>query len=376
MYNVDSQSWNLALETLARAEVDSQEQRLFGLQEGDVLISRVNSIEMLGKTAWVNHSAQGYVYENMLMRLRFNDEVDSLFIAQQLNTPELRAQVRSCAKKASGQASINSTDVQGLEIIFPPLLSEQRRIAAVLARADRLRRLRRYALELSAGYLQAVFVEMFGDPVTNPKGWDRATVKELGKVQTGNTPSREVPEYYGDHIEWAKSDNILSDEMFVERSREMLSKKGMSVGRVVEAGSLLITCIAGSLTSIGNAAIVTKRVSYNQQINAISPSRDVDPLFLYGLMLTAKPLVRAHATEAMKKMISKSSLEEIVLYKPPLPLQERFAAIARRHERLRGQQREALRQAEQLFAALLGRAFRGELGEAVGAISMPMAGSK
>ena len=55
-----------------------------------------------------------------------------------------------------------------------PSLPEQQRIAALLERADRLRRLRRYALELSEGYLQAVFVEMFGDPVRNPKGWQKS----------------------------------------------------------------------------------------------------------------------------------------------------------------------------------------------------------
>ena len=58
-----------------------------------------------------------------------------------------------------------------LALIPLPPLPEQQRIAAILERADRLRRLRRYALELSEGYLQAVFVEMFGDPVRNPKGW-------------------------------------------------------------------------------------------------------------------------------------------------------------------------------------------------------------
>ncbi len=56
-------------------------------------------------------------------------------------------------------------------LIYLPSLSEQKRIAAILEKADRLRRQRRYALELSDTYLQTVFLEMFGDPVTNPKGW-------------------------------------------------------------------------------------------------------------------------------------------------------------------------------------------------------------
>ncbi len=64
-----------------------------------------------------------------------------------------------------------------ISIQWPPL-PEQQRIAAILERADRLRRLRRYALELSEGYLQAVFVEMFGDPVRNPKGWKEGQIAQ------------------------------------------------------------------------------------------------------------------------------------------------------------------------------------------------------
>jgi len=68
------------------------------------------------------------------------------------------------------------------------------------------------------------------------------------------------------------------------------------------------------------------------------------------------------------KNISMEKAADLPVTVPPLALQERFAAIARRHGRLRGQQRETMRQAEQLFAALLGQAFRGELGEAAGAM--------
>jgi len=71
----------------------------------------------------------------------------------------------------------------------------------MLDKADRVRRQRRYALELSETYLQAVFLEMFGDPITNSKGWERVPISDLGEVQTGNTPSRDHLEYYGDFIE-------------------------------------------------------------------------------------------------------------------------------------------------------------------------------
>jgi type I restriction enzyme S subunit len=263
------------------------------------------------------------------------------------------------SRSGGAQPNISQEIIRNLEIPLPPL-PEQQRIAGILSRADRLRRLRRYALEMSEGYLQSVFLEMFGDPIKNAMRLPRASIADLGRVQTGNTPSRDVPAFFGDHVEWIKSDNILDDEIFVSQSREMLSEDGLKNGRSVEAGAVLMTCIAGSLSSVGDVALTNRRVAFNQQINAITPHRDVSPLFLYGLLKAAQPLVQYNASAGMKHIITKSKLEELVLIKPPLPQQEDFAAIARQHERLRSQQREALRQAEHLFQTLLHGAFRGE----------------
>ena len=221
MYNIQSTSFNLTFEPLARVLLDEQELETYKLKMGDVLVSRVNSFELVGKSAWVSPVAESYVFENMLIRLRFNDSVDSLFVALQMGTQAVRRQIEGFAKRASGQASINSSDIRNIQIVLPPL-SYQKRVAAIAQKADRLRRTRRYALQLSDTYLRSVFLEMFGDPVTNPKGWDRARVADLGNVQTGNTPSRTESDNYGNYIEWIKSDNIIDGNFYLERSKEML----------------------------------------------------------------------------------------------------------------------------------------------------------
>jgi type I restriction enzyme S subunit len=259
-----------------------------------------------------------------------------------------------------GGSLLRARPSQVADIEVPlPSLSEQQRIAERLEQADRLRRTRRYALELTDTFLPAAFLEFFGDPVANLRGWERARICELGDVETGNTPPRERADYYGSAIEWIKSDNISLAQMRPSKAAEGLSEKGIEVGRIVETGSLLLTCIAGSGTSIGNVVLTDRRVAFNQQINAVTPHRDVDPQFLYGLFFAAKPMIQRNTTLAMKRMITKGKLEELVLIKPPLALQQKFAAVVERVERLRAVQREALRQAEHLFASLLDRAFSG-----------------
>jgi type I restriction enzyme S subunit len=70
------------------------------------------------------------------------------------------------------------------EIPLPPL-SEQKRIAAILDKADAIRRKRQQAIQLADEFLRAVFLDMFGDPVTNPKGWEVKALKEISRIQIG-----------------------------------------------------------------------------------------------------------------------------------------------------------------------------------------------
>ena len=350
---------NLDWGSFIRVPATPRQLAKYRLQPGDVLFNATNSPELVGKTAAFDGHSEAVVFSNHFVRLRVAaDRLDPWYLARWLTYQQQQRVFEGLCTRWVNQASVRKDDLLSLRIPLPPL-PEQKRIAAILAKADRLRRMRRYALDLSDTYLQSVFLEMFGDPVTNPMGWDRARVAELGKVQTGNTPSRSDPGNYGDHIEWIKSDNIVATQMFVTRSSEMLSEKGLQRGRSVKPGSILVTCIAGSPTSIGNAALTDRKVSFNQQINAVTPHKGVEPLFLYGLLVVAKPHVQRSTTLAMKRMISKSKFEKLVLIKPPLPLQQQFARIVHRFERLRAQQREAERQAEHLFQTLLYQPFQG-----------------
>jgi type I restriction enzyme S subunit len=233
---------------------------------------------------------EGVCTTEILPLLPFEEELDRTYLWALLISPHFVAWASS---KMSG-ANLPRLDPKLLAMYRLPLppLPEQKRIAAILEKADRLRRQRRYALELSNTYLQSVFLEMFGDPATNPMGWNRVSISELGTVQTGNTPSRDVPENYGDYIEWIKSDNIVEGLLYITKSKEQLSELGARQGRIIEPMSLLITCIAGSPTTIGNVALTNRRVAFNQQINAITPNNEINPFFLYGMFLVAKPLIQ------------------------------------------------------------------------------------
>jgi type I restriction enzyme S subunit len=214
-------------------------------------------------------------------------------------------------------------DIKGIEINLPSI-KEQKRIAAILDKADNLRRKREQAIKLADDFLRSTFLDMFGDPVVNSKKWPERKISEFSVITTGNTPSRDVEANFGSTIEWIKSDNINTPSHFLTPASEHLSEIGVAIGRTVPSGSTLMTCIAGSPSCIGNVAMADRKVAFNQQINAMTPNSDVEPAFLYCLMLFSKKRIQASSTNSMKGMISKGVMEQIKLIWPPKHLQEKF----------------------------------------------------
>lgn len=220
---------------------------------------------------------------------------------------------------------INKTQFSSIEIPIP-LLTIQNQIVAELDELNNILDKKRKQLEELDTLAQATFYDMFGDPVENEKGWEVKQLKNFGKISTGNTPARKQAEYYSDEfIEWIKTDNI-TESLIVTEAREYLSQEGLKVARKVKANSLLVACIAGSIKSIGRAALTNREVCFNQQINAIEPNVSlVSPIFLYWLFKTSSDYIQANTPGVLKYILSKSKFEILEFPLPPLTLQKQFA---------------------------------------------------
>lgn len=252
-------------------------------------------------------------------------------------------------------------EVKRTSIPLQPL-NDQIRIAYLLGKVEGLIAQRKRHLQQLDDLLKSVFLEMFGDPVRNEKGWDKPELKVFGKISTGNTPPRNEPANYdGDFIEWIKTDNMTGDAVFVTSATEKLSEVGARKARTVTNGALLVACIAGSVESIGRAALTDRTVSFNQQINAIQPSKDVNPLYLYGLFKLSRAYIQSHATKGMKKILTKGDFEKITMIKPPFDVQNQFAVIVEKIEAIKSRYQQSLTDLESLYGALSQQAFKGDL---------------
>lgn len=221
--------------------------------------------------------------------------------------------------------SLTKANLLQIEIRVPDM-DIQQNIVNVLDKICYLNDVCRKELYSLDQLVKSRFIELFGDPKDNPKGYSKKQLKETCRIITGNTPSRAVSEYYGDHIEWIKTDNIVSGLLNPTTATEGLSEKGMAVSRTVESGAILMACIAGSIASIGRVCVTDRKVAFNQQINAIVPS-DYNILFLYVMLQISKEYLVDEINMALKGILSKSKLEEKTFYVPPMELQEQFAAF-------------------------------------------------
>ena len=314
---------------------------------GDVLISWSAS---LGIYVWTGERAvlNQHIFKVVLDKC----EVDKSFFVHQVQNI-----LEKAASSAHGATMKHLTKpvFDALPFYLPPL-EEQRRIAALLDKVSNLIAKRRAQLDTLDLLVKARFVEMFGDPVSNPMKWEKCMLETRCDIITGNTPSRAETENYGAFIEWIKSDNINIPNMFLTTAQEYLSETGFGKCRYVEAGCLLMTCIAGSLSCIGNVAITDRRVAFNQQINAIVPKQD-EVIYLYWLMALSKPDIHSTINMALKGILSKGQLSKLEFPFPPLDIQKKFAYYAKRAEKSKVTINESLDKLEVLKKSLMQQYF-------------------
>jgi type I restriction enzyme, S subunit len=264
---------------------------------------------------------------------------------------------------------INRKEFLATEIPLPPL-SEQKRIAGILDAADALRAKRRKALAQLDTLLHSTFLDMFGDPVSNPMGWE---VEKLGdwldNIDSGWSPT--CLERTADDHEWGvlKLGAVTRCE-FDENEQKALPPDIEPRPRLeVKVGDLLFTR-KNTYELVAAAAYVhdaRPRLMLSDLIFRLKliPGVPVDARFLWKLLVEPhqRQVIQGLAGGAAGSMpnISKARLKAVELIRPPLSLQRRFAAIVESVERQKARMRAHLAELDALFASLQSRAFSGTL---------------
>ena len=267
--------------------------------------------------------------------------------------------------RAAKGKTLNKAKLQILQIPLPPL-AEQKRIAGILDTADALRAKRREALVQLDALLQSTFLDMFGDPVTNPIGWDERTLGELSQngFRNGLSPS----------TKGTLDGEVLTLSAITRGRFDFSAKKNArfdhppAPSQKLSTDTFLICRGNGNKQLVGTGAFPDRsstRVCFpDTMIGVVINPRVVAAAYFQHVWRThrvRRQIERGARTTNGTHKVNQRLLSSIVFPIPPVDLQLRFAAIVESTEEQRTCQRAHMAELDTLFASLQSRAFRGDL---------------
>ena len=332
------------------------------IKKDDIVIAASSgSLDVVGKAARALEDFSGG-FGAFCKVLRPRSEVNAAFFSHYFKTPEYRKIISSLAAGANIN-NLRNGDLDDLQIPLPPL-AEQKRIAAILDTADALRAKRREALAQLDTLLQSTFLTLFGDPVTNPLGWEQVELGDLiadddrinyGVVQPGDEypggkPLIRVGDFVGGELD-------LSGIKFIDPKIDAQYERSRLLGT-----ELLVSCV-GSIGTVCRVPTEAKGHNIARAVARIPLGPKVEREFMLFCLRSAgvQNYFASETRTVSQPTLNIGLIKTATVTLPPLPLQQKFAAIVESIERQKTTQRAHLAELDALFASLQHRAFRGEL---------------
>ncbi len=346
---------------LACSEAPSRARQL--VHAGDVLVSTVRP--NLNGVAHVPMEFDGATASTGFCVLRPRaSRLDGRYLYQWVKSPGF---VGDMVRKATGASYPAVSDRIVWESKLPlPSIPEQRRIAEILDKTDALRAKRRAALAQLDTLTQSIFLDMFGDPATNPKGWTQVPIGDhASKIGSGATPRGGEESYKGAGITLIRSMNVR-DGVFLRDGLAFIDDEQAAQleGVVVEADDVMLNITGASVARVCRAPANVLPARVNQHVAIIRPTATFNPHFLEQCLLSPsvkERLLKIARAGATREAITKSAIEQFRVIRPPREAQDQFAARVAASEGIYRQMRAALGEMDSLFASLQHRAFRGNL---------------
>jgi type I restriction enzyme S subunit len=330
------------------------------LEAGDILFNNTNSAELVGKAALVPR-AMDAGFSNHLTRIRLNANlVEPAFFAFWLRHLRQHGLFTAQATRWVSQAAYKTSELRKVEIALPPI-PEQRSIVDLLSRAEGIVRLRREAERKAAELIPALFLDMFGDPATNPKGWPVATVgdvldaAEYGSSSKASSDGTGLPMIRMGNVTYAGSLD-LADLKYVDLPAAEVERYSLREGDILfnRTNSKELVGKTGLWDGTRGAIVASYFIRLRVQRELLSPH------YLWAFMNTGhmKRVIFDTARGAIgQSNINSKELKAFPLPVPPLLLQQQFALRCVDVSGLATQQSTATAKAQATFDALLANVF-------------------
>lgn len=283
----------------------------------------------------------------------------------------LQSQYQYLRSKTTG-ATIPHISRKALDDLQVPVISinDQLQIANILSKAENLIAQRKESIRLLDEFLKSTFLEMFGDPVWNEKGWDVSTLNSvISGIDNGWSPNCLKGPRNSD-LEWAILKlGCVTNRRFIPEENKLLDQSTEIKKELVPKKGDLLFSRKNTYELVGATAYVFEnfeRLLLPDTIFRINYLKNkVSGFYLWFLFndIKFRKVIQTLASGSSGSMpnISKDKLNKLKISIPPLALQEQFAQIVEKTEALKAQYQQSLRELDNLYGSLSQRAFRGEL---------------
>jgi len=328
------------------------------IKENDILFSIAGAI---GRVAVVNNEILPANTNQALAIIRVDDRYDKEFLTFLLRSSFITKQYN---KKKQGVAQINLSlkDISELEIPIIDI-NKQLEIKENLKNIIKIINLRKKQLEDLNNIIKSQFVEMFGNPILNEKGWDISLCKEVtSKIGSGATPDGGNQNYKEAGISLIRSMNVYDGYFEYKDLAHIDNTQADKLKNVeIEENDVLFNITGASVT---RTCVVPKNIlpaRVNQHVSIIRCNERINSLFMnYLLMNESFKNTLTHLAKAgggTREAITKNQIEKLKIIVPPIELQNKFAEFVKQIDKQKFESENSLKEMQELYESLMEKYF-------------------
>lgn len=312
------------------------------IHNGDVLISWSAS---LGVYVWNRGKA---LLNQHIFKVAFDkSEINKQYFvyAVKYKLIEMASKTHGATMKHIVKKDFDATEIPYLDI------KQQEEIANILDKVSFVMEARKQELEKLDDLIKARFVEMFGDPVSNSKGFNELTLPELGEFGRGVSKHRprNAPELLGGKYPLIQTGEVANADLYVTDYEKTYSELGYQQSKMWKEGTLCITIAA----NIAKTAILKFDACFPDSVVGFKANEKTNKIFIHYWFSFFQSILEAQAPESAQKNINLKILSELKVITPNIELQNQFADFVHQVDKLKIAVRKALEETQMLFDSLM-----------------------
>lgn len=245
--------------------------------------------------------------------------------------------------------------VRNMQILLPPL-SKQKRIVEILENADSLRKKRQEADGVISRGIMSIALNLFGDPIKNPRKWRIRKFSEIALLERGRFGHRPrtEPRFYGGKYPFIQINDITKSGMMIKEYSQSLNEKGLAISKLFPANTVVVSIAS----TIGEVGILGFDSCFPDSLVGITPKETaVTREYIYFYLIYMRSHLNEIAPQLAQKNINLKILNNLDVPVPDFIVQQKFTDFVQKVEEIREKQQESKKELDGLFNSLMQKIF-------------------